>query len=47
PAVTPEAGLPTGFETLIQPDGALLIAPEDAPEARARALEAWLAAFSG
>ena len=47
PAITPEAGLPKGFETLIQPDEALLIAPEDAPEARARALEAWLAALSG
>jgi thiamine transport system substrate-binding protein len=46
PAVTPEAGLPDGFETLITPGKALLIAPEDVPEVREKALAEWLSALS-
>ncbi|AZQ65778.1 thiamine ABC transporter substrate binding subunit [Silicimonas algicola] len=46
PAVTPEAGLPQGFETLLEPETALLLAPEDAREARDPALDEWLTALS-
>ena len=46
PAVTPEAGLPEGFETLVQPDKALLVDPDKAPEVREAALEEWLGALS-
>lgn len=46
PAVTPAAGLPAGFETLVTPDKALLIAAEDAPDVREAALEEWLTALS-
>ena len=47
PAVTPEGGLPQGFETLITPDTALLYPANEAVEARDRALQVWLAALSG
>lgn len=46
PAKTPEAGLPDGFETLIQPGQALLLAPQEAAAARDAALDEWLTALS-
>ena len=46
PAVTPEAGLPQGFETLIAPDKALLLAPDEAAALRDPALAEWLTALS-
>ncbi|MGJ8543843.1 MAG: thiamine ABC transporter substrate binding subunit [Sulfitobacter sp.] len=46
PAVTPKAGLPAGFETMVQPSKALLIAPQDVPALRATALDEWLTALS-
>ena len=46
PAVTPEAGLPEGFETLITPETALLVPAEDAPALREEALAEWLGALS-
>ena len=41
PAVTPANGLPDGFDTLIQPDPSLLLAPEAALAARDPALAEW------
>ena len=46
PAVTPEAGLPEGFGTLIQPDKALLLPADEAPAVRDAALAEWLNALS-
>lgn len=46
PAVTPEAGLPDGFETLVQPGTALLLSAEDAAALRDEALAEWLTALS-
>ncbi|MGD9863951.1 MAG: thiamine ABC transporter substrate binding subunit [Pseudodonghicola sp.] len=46
PAVTPAAGLPKGFETLIQPGKALLLSAEDAAALRDPALAEWLDALS-
>lgn len=46
PALVPEAGLPEGFETLIEPEGALLFSPEAAAALRDDALAEWLAALS-
>ncbi|WP_343080285.1 thiamine ABC transporter substrate binding subunit [Ostreiculturibacter nitratireducens] len=46
PAVTPEGGLPGGFETLIAPERALLYPASEAERAREGALEEWLAALS-
>lgn len=46
PAKTPEAGLPDGFETLIQPTQALLFSANEAAAARDAALEEWLTALS-
>lgn len=46
PAVMPQAGLPAGFETLIVPERALLIAPDDVPQLREEALQEWLTALS-
>ncbi|MEL6914778.1 MAG: thiamine ABC transporter substrate binding subunit [Pseudomonadota bacterium] len=46
PAVTPEAGLPDGFETLVTPETALLLPAGEAPAAREAALETWLEALS-
>ncbi len=42
PAVTPEDGLPAGFETLIQPQTALLIPAAEAEAVRDAALAEWL-----
>ena len=46
PAVTPEGGLPAGFETLIAPAKALLVPPAKVPAIRDAALAEWLAALS-
>ncbi|MBL3573555.1 thiamine ABC transporter substrate binding subunit [Rhodovulum sulfidophilum] len=46
PAVTPEAGLPAGFETLIQPDTALLFPADEAARVRDEALAEWRDALS-
>ncbi len=47
PAITPAAGLPEGFETLVSPDIALIYPAGEAEAARERALRTWLAALSG
>ena len=46
PAVTPQGGLPEGFEQLIEPDKALLIPNGDVPALREEALAEWLSALS-
>ncbi|MEM9580837.1 MAG: thiamine ABC transporter substrate binding subunit [Pseudomonadota bacterium] len=46
PAVTPEGGLPDGFETLVTPAKSLLVDPADAPALRDEALAEWLTALS-
>ena len=46
PAVTPDAGLPEGFETLVQPGQALLIPAGEATALRDEALAEWLGALS-
>jgi len=46
PAVTPEGGLPEGFETLVQPTKALLIPADEVAAIRDAALEEWLTALS-
>ncbi|MEJ6396472.1 thiamine ABC transporter substrate binding subunit [Yoonia sp. 208BN28-4] len=46
PAVTPEGGLPDGFETLVTPSRALLLSPEDAAAVRDEALAEWRNALS-
>ena len=46
PAVTPEGGLPDGFETLTVPDKALLYSADEAAAARDGALDEWLRALS-
>lgn len=46
PAVTPEAGLPEGFDTLIAPETALLTPPEEAARIRDAALDEWRRALS-
>ena len=46
PAAVPEGGLPDGFDTLIQPNKALLLSPTEAQDLRASALDEWLTAFS-
>lgn len=46
PAVTPESGLPDGFETLLTPEVSLLLSPEEAAAMRDVALEEWRAALS-
>ena len=45
PAVTPEAGLPEGFDTLAQPAKALFFDPAEAAEVRDAALAEWLQAL--
>ncbi|WP_099826785.1 thiamine ABC transporter substrate binding subunit [Oceaniglobus indicus] len=45
PAVTPEGGLPKGFDTLVTPETALLFPAGEATEARDTALEEWLRAL--
>jgi thiamine transport system substrate-binding protein len=46
PAVVPAGGLPQGFETLIEPDKALLLSPQEAAAKRDLALEEWRAALA-
>ncbi len=46
PAVTPSAGLPEGFDTLIVPEKSLLFGPDEAAVARDQALAEWLSALS-
>lgn len=46
PAVTPEAGLPQGFETLITPDKALLFDADKARDLRDDAIAEWQAALT-
>jgi thiamine transport system substrate-binding protein len=46
PAVTPEAGLPEGFDTLHVPDTALIFPAAEAEAARDEALAEWLDALS-
>lgn len=46
PAVTPIGGLPEGFETLIQPETALLYSAAEAVKARDMALPIWQEALS-
>ena len=46
PAVTPEAGLPEGFETLTQPEKALFYTADEAEALRKPALDEWLTALS-
>ncbi|HCY98955.1 MAG: thiamine ABC transporter substrate binding subunit [Rhodobacterales bacterium RIFCSPHIGHO2_02_FULL_62_130] len=46
PAVTPAAGLPAGFETLIAPTKSLLLPAAEAEEARAGAIAEWQTALS-
>lgn len=46
PAVTPAAGLPAGFETLMVPEKALLTPSDEVPAVREEALAEWLKALS-
>ena len=46
PAVTPKAGLPASFATLIQPKKTLMIPPADVPAVAKAAVEEWRAALS-
>ncbi len=46
PAVVPEGGMPGGFDTLIQPDRALIYPADEAAALRDKALDEWLTALS-
>ncbi|MEM1235266.1 MAG: thiamine ABC transporter substrate-binding protein, partial [Pseudomonadota bacterium] len=46
PAVTPEDGLPDGFDTLITPATSILTDPDAVPAIREEALSEWLSALS-
>lgn len=46
PAITPAAGLPEGFETLVTPAKSLLLPAAEAEAARGPAIEEWRAALS-
>ena len=46
PAVTPAAGLPTGFEAFMVPEKALLTPWDEVPAIREEALAEWLKALS-
>jgi thiamine transport system substrate-binding protein len=46
PARLPKDGLPEGFDQLINPSHALLLAPSEAHELRAAAIDEWLTALS-
>lgn len=46
PATMPAAGLPAGFETLIQPGKSLLLPADQAQALRAKAIEEWQTALS-
>lgn len=46
PAITPEAGLPDGFNQLVEPEKALLMPNDAVPALREEALAEWLSALS-
>lgn len=46
PAVTPDSGLPDGFDTLAQPEKSLLFSADEAAALRDAALDEWLTALS-
>ena len=46
PAVTPEAGLPEGFENLVEPRNSLLVPEAEVTQLREQALAEWLDALS-
>lgn len=46
PAITPEGGLPKGFETLHTPEKSLLLGADEAAKMRKEALAEWLGALS-
>jgi thiamine transport system substrate-binding protein len=46
PVVTPKAGLPAGFNTLVQPQKSLLLSADEAAALRNEALDEWLTALS-
>ncbi len=46
PSVTPEGGLPEGFETLIRPERSLLVPPEEAEARAEEAIATWRDALS-
>ena len=46
PAKTPAAGLPKGFETLIQPTKSLLFSPAEAEALRQPAIDEWQSALA-
>jgi thiamine transport system substrate-binding protein len=46
PAVTPEAGLPESFKTLIQPKQSLFLTPDEASDIRDAAVAEWQGALS-
>ena len=46
PAALDPAALPDGFDTLIQPETALLVAPDDATALRDAALAIWQASLA-
>ena len=46
PAVTPKAGLPEGFDTLVVPQKTLLFTPNEAAALRSAAVEEWRAALA-
>ena len=46
PAALPAGGLPAGFDTLIQPEKALILSSDDAAAMRSKAVDEWLNALS-
>jgi thiamine transport system substrate-binding protein len=46
PAITPAAGLPEGFDTLLRPEQSLLFSPAEAAALRGPAIEEWRAALA-
>jgi thiamine transport system substrate-binding protein len=46
PAALPAEALPDGFDTLIKPERALILSPEEAAAIRADAIETWQTALS-
>ncbi len=46
PAVKPKAGLPAGFDGLVQPKKALLLSADEAAALKSEALDEWLTALS-
>lgn len=46
PAALPAEALPDGFETLITPERALILSPEEAAAIRGEAIDTWQSALS-